>query len=133
MIAMCTLSILYNNVSCFSHDLDHLGEKMHIAILNNFLKTWIGIFTSSPKTRLLWQTQTHLHIPLYTRWWSNFEVFCQDHESFGDVITILSGNDLIKTSKKLARIISNPSSLRKLKIEPAITTDAVVPLLHSQM
>ena len=90
------------------------------------------MFAHSPKTRLLWRTQTGLSPPTYspTRWWSKFEVIRQVRDSFGDVLTFLN-DDLPNSSEKLARIISDPSSLRKLKIELAITTDAMEPFVRA--
>ena len=120
-------------MGCYSHALDHVGERMHTPVLAKFLKTWIGMFAHSPKTRLLWRTQTRLSPPTYspTRLWSKFEVIRQVRDSFGDVLTFLNGDDLPNSSEKLARIISDPSSLWKLKIELAITTDAMEPFVRA--
>ena len=53
-VAMRMLKIVYNQVvdiGCFSHTLDHIGERMHMPILHKFLKAWIYLL----KTRLLWK------------------------------------------------------------------------------
>lgn len=97
---------MYNrvfDVGCFSHTLNHVGERIITPVLNKFIKSWIRMFTHSPKTRLAWRTQIGLPPPTYsaTRWWSKFEVM---RDSFGDV-SFLNGNDLpTSSSEKLARI-----------------------------
>ena len=65
-VAMRTISVLYNtimDIGCFSHTLDHVGERMKTPILDDFTKAWISLFTHSPKSRLAWKTQTGLPIP----------------------------------------------------------------------
>ena len=56
--AMRTIKVVYNlllDVGCFSHTLDLVGERMNTPILYEFCKAWIGLFSRSPKSRLLWQ------------------------------------------------------------------------------
>ena len=72
-VAMRTMSVIYNqmmDVGCFSHTLDHVGEKLKTAILDEFTKGWISLFSHSPKSRLAWRTETGLSAPTYspTRW-----------------------------------------------------------------
>ena len=67
-VAMRTISVIYNqmmDVGCFSDTLDHVGEKMKTAILDEFTKGWISLFSHSPKSRLAWRTQTGLSTPIY--------------------------------------------------------------------
>ena len=78
-VAMRTIKIIYNQllgVGCFSHTLNHVGERMNTPILHNFCKAWISLFSQSLKSHLLWRTQTGLPAPSYsaTRWWSQFGV-----------------------------------------------------------
>ena len=78
-VAMRTISVLYNNfldVGFFSHTLDLVGKNMKTPILGKFFKSWVQIFSHSPKSRLIWRTQTGSSVPSYspTRWWSRFEV-----------------------------------------------------------
>ena len=43
-VATRTISIIYNymlDVGCFSHTLDHVGERMRTPILDEFAKVWI--------------------------------------------------------------------------------------------
>ena len=85
-VAMRTVSVVYHHifdVGCLSHTLDHVGECLFVQVLNDFIKTWVGIFSHSPKTRLAWTTLTGLSPPSYsaTRWWSKFEVINQVHDT----------------------------------------------------
>ena len=136
-VVMRTISVIYNqmmDVGCFSHTLDHVGEKMKTAILDEFTKGWISLFSHSPKSRLAWRTQTGLSTPTYspTRWWSKFEVIHQLHNNFGDVPIFLHGNDLpAVTSGKLLKILDDEAACRKLKMELAITVDAMEPFVKA--
>ena len=88
-VAMRTVSILYNNcldVGCFSHTLHPVGKNMQTFVFDKFFKSWVQLFSHSPKTRLLWRTQTSLPMPSYspTRWWSKFEVINHLFKAFGE-------------------------------------------------
>ncbi len=87
-VAVRTLNIVYPkifDIGCFSHTLDHVGERMHTPVLDDFMKGWIGLFSRSPKTKLAWQTLVGLSPPSYstTRWWSKWEVIKHVHDTFG--------------------------------------------------
>ena len=133
-VAMKTIKVVYNqllDVGCFSHTLDHVGERMNAPILHDFCKAWIGLFSQSLKSNLLWRTQTGLPAPSYsaTRWWSQFEVIHQVFTAFGDVEKFLKNDDLpLATSTKLPQVLDDPAKTRKLKIEIATTVDAMEPL-----
>lgn len=46
-VAIQTLNIAYPcilDVGCFSHTLDHVGEKICTNILAEFVKGWVGLF-----------------------------------------------------------------------------------------
>lgn len=54
-VAIQTLKIVFPKVfdiGCFSHTLDHVGEKFKTPILDSFSKSWLSMFSRSPKTRL---------------------------------------------------------------------------------
>ena len=98
-VAMRTIKVVYNqmiDVGCFSHPLDHVGERMNTPVLHDFCKAWIGLFSRSPKSCLLWRTQTGLPAPSYstTRWWSQFEVIHKMLAAFGDMETFLRNDEL---------------------------------------
>ena len=134
-VAMRTIKVVYNqllDVGCFSHTLDHVGERMNTPILHDFCKAWIGLFSRGPKSRLLWRTQTGLPAPSYsaTRWWSQFEVIHQVFTAFGDIEKFLKNDDLpLATSTKLLQVLDDPAKTRKLKIEIATTVDAMEPFV----
>ena len=137
VVAMRTIKVLYNqliDVGCFSHTLDHVGERMNTPILHDFSKAWIGLFSRSPKSRLLWRTQTGQFVSSYsaTRWWSRFEVINQLLTAFNVVVTFLANDDFPPvTSGKLLEIVNDPPKARKLKMEIAITVDAMKPFVKA--
>jgi hypothetical protein len=136
-VAMRTVKVLYNHVmdiGCFSHTLDHVGERMQTPILDEFVKAWVSLFAHSPKTRLAWRAQTQLSPPSYssTRWWSKFEVIQQIHNTFGDVSTFLHGSGLpVTTTGKLLEILEDQPKCRKPKMELSITVDAMEPFVKT--
>ena len=136
-VAMRTVSVLYNKVmdiGCFSHTLDHVGERMKTPVLDDFSKAWIGLFARSPKSRLAWRTQTGLPPPSFsaTRWWSRFEVIHQLHNAFGNVDSFLGSDNMPPaTSSKLLDILHDTAKCRKLKMELAITVDAMEPFVKA--
>ena len=67
-VAMRTVSVIYDqllDIGCFSHTLDHFGERMRTPNLDTFTKAWISLFSHSPKSRLLWQTHIGLSAPSF--------------------------------------------------------------------
>ena len=139
-VAVRTLKILYTrllDVGCFSHTLDRVGLALALALTptpDSFVKAWISMFSHSPKTRLLWKTQTGLTPKSYsaTRWWSKFEVIRMIHDTFGDVCSFLKHPELPDaTSKKLKDIVEDPGKCRRLKVELAVTVDAMEPFVRA--
>ena len=119
---------MYNellDVGCFSHTLNHVGERMNIPILHDFCNAWIALFSRSPRFRLLWRTQTGLSAPSYssTRWWSQFEVIDSMLKTFSDVNKFLERGDLppATCTTKVLQVLDDPAKTRKLKIEIATT------------
>ena len=55
-----TFVSLYEEIGCFSHTLDHVGERFSTPIAQQFVIYWISLFAHSPKARLLWSQQTGL-------------------------------------------------------------------------
>ena len=106
------------DVECFSHTLNHVGERMNIPILHDFCNAWIALFSRSPRFRLLWRTQTGLSAPSYssTRWWNQFEVIHNMLKIFSDVKKFLEKDDLPPaTSTKLLQVLDDPAKTRKQK------------------
>ena len=55
-VAVRTLKIVFPklvDIGCFSHTIDHIGERFNTPVLNDFMKTWIGIVSRSPNLNLL--------------------------------------------------------------------------------
>ena len=136
-VAMRTIGVIYNNmmdIGCLSHTLDHVGEKMHTPILNEFMASLISLFSRSSKANLIWRSQTGISIVSYsaTRWWSKFELIKQVHDLFVDISSFLRNDELPSaTTRKLLSIIDDAASLRKLKIELAATVDAMEPFVKA--
>ena len=130
---MRTISVVYNeplDVGCFSHTLNHVEERMNTPILHDFCNAWIALFSRSPRSLLLWRTQTGLSAPSYssTHWWSQFEVIHSMLKTFSDVKKFLERDDLPPaTSTKLLQVLDDPAKTRKLKIEISTTVDAMEP------
>ena len=135
-VAMQTLIIMYPtlvDVGCFSHTLDHVGEKFCTPTLDKFFKGWISIFSRSTKTKLAWKNKTGLPAPSYsaTRWWSKWEVLKGMLVTFGDIHSFLEQKDLPPTRQKLLDVMDDPPQNRKLKTELAVTIDAGEPFVKA--
>ena len=71
-VAISTLKIVYPtllDVGCFSHTLDHVGEKFHTPTLSDFITLWINLFSHSSKSKLAWKDQTSVSIATYSTTW----------------------------------------------------------------
>ena len=89
-VAMRTLKVVYSlivDVGCFSHTIDYVGGRFNTPTLNEFITSWISLFSHSPKTRLLWKSKTSRSMSSFslTRWWSKWKVIKQVLAYFGDV------------------------------------------------
>lgn len=116
-VALCTLAILYPNttdIGCFSHTPNNVSEHLQTPTLQEFISSWISLFSRSPKTKLEWKTVTSLPVPSYstTRWWSKWEVIRHVHNSFGDVESLINKADLIPASKSKLQSILRDSIKR---------------------
>lgn len=129
-VAMNTVSIVYprvTDIGCFSHKLDHVGEKFNTPTLGVFSALWISLFAHSPKVKALWKEQTgrSMATSSKTRWWSRWEVLHQVLQQFGDVEPFLHNNPDISpaTRSKLLQILSDPLENSRLKVELAVVID----------
>ena len=135
-VAVRTLKVLYPNcvdIGCFSHTLDHVGEKFHTPVLEEFISAWISLFSHSPKSKAIWQEQTGKSMKSYstTRWWSRWEVMDQLMVQFGDVDVFLQREDVGSpaTVAKLRNILSDPTKKDFLRVELASTIDLGKPFV----
>ena len=137
-VAMRTLAIVYPkllDVGCFSHTIDHVGERFHTPTLSEFGMAWVSLFAHSPKTRMLWREQTGRSMPTYsaTRWWSRWEVYKQLLVQFGDLESFLQRNEDIApaTRAKLLPFFSNHKRKSTLQIELAATINFGEPFVKA--
>ena len=123
-VALRTLKVLYPDlidVSCFSHTIDHVGEKFDTLVLAEFISGWISLFAHSPKNKALWREQTggrSIKSFSATRWWSRWEVMEQLLVLFGDVDVFLHQDEIGSpaTVSKLMGILSDPSKRAYLQV-----------------
>ena len=93
-VAMTTLKVVYPfllDIGCFSHTLDHVGERIVTPTLSDFGTLWISLFSHSSKAKLAWKDQTNVAMKTHstTRWWLKFEVLKQVFHLYGDVEVFL--------------------------------------------
>ena len=121
------------DVGCFSHTLDHVGEKFDMPKLDAFSKSWLNMLSRSPKSRLAWKDKTGLIMPTYstTRWWSKWEVLKQVFNAFGDVQSFLENDELPPSRLHMLEILEDPPKWRKLRIELAVLIEAGEPFIKA--
>ena len=130
--------VLYPNVldiGCYSHTIDHVGEKFDTPTLYDFGIVWVSLFSHSPKARLLWRSRTGRSMLSYskTRWWSRWEVYQQLMDFFGDVLPFVEENsDLAPaTRQKLLSILQDIQKYSNLQLELAAVIDAGKPFVQA--
>ena len=77
-VAIKHLKILYPNlvdIGCFSHALDHVGEKMVMPNLQKFMKSWVSLFAHNACSSIAFKAITGQLPESYseTRWWSKYD------------------------------------------------------------
>ena len=136
-VAIRHLKILYPNlvdISCFNHTLDHVGEKMATPNLEKFMKSWVSLVAHSARSRNAFKATTGQIPKSYseTRWWSKYETMVQVHDLFGDISAFVNGGQIPEvTTRKLQDILNEQQKLALLKVELAITVDAMKPFVQS--
>ena len=136
-VAIRHLKILYPSlldIGCFSHTLDHVGEKMSTPTLEKFIKSWISLFAHSARSRIAFKGKTGQFPKSYlqTRWWSKFEMMVQVHDLFGDIPAFVNGGNIAEaTARKLQAIVNDPQKLATLSVELSITVDAMRPFVQA--
>ena len=76
-VAIQTLFLVYPDmldVGCFSHTLDHVGERFNTPVLHEFSRLWIVLLSRSSKARVAWKSFCGRPVPTYseTRWRSRW-------------------------------------------------------------
>ena len=135
--AMAIVRVMYPllmDIGCFSHTVNNAGNRFTTPVLNEFLTSWIRLFSHSPKACLLWKDHTGMPIKSYskTRWWSKWEVAKQLMELFGDIVPFLEASEDVglATRKKMKEILDNARNKTVLMLELAITIDAGRPFVE---
>ena len=110
----------------FTHTLDRVGEHfdIDIPVLNDFISTWISMFSHSPKARLCWRELTGCSYST-TRWWNKWEVMHQLMIQFGDVDTFLTRHSDVApfTNAKLRAFFQDRLKCVHLQLELAAVID----------
>ena len=79
-------------IQCFSHTLDHVGDKFKGETLTKFWGKWLNLFSHSRRAKKIFNHVTGVSVKSYsaTRWWSKYmyECFEQLMRVWGDVIMI---------------------------------------------
>ena len=96
-IAMKTVKIVCPkifDIDCFSHTIDRVGEHFNIPTLEEFVMSWLSLFSHSVKGKFLWKQRTGQTLASYslTRWWSKWELMKQIMVQFGDIEPFLTEN-----------------------------------------
>ena len=136
--ALRQLSFFYSellDIVCFSHTIDNVGNHFEFQVLDLFFRYWIGMFSHSYNTRLLWREKTGQSIQTYseTHWWSKWEVLNQVLIYFGFVEPFLRENEEICPSSRghLLEIVDNPQKFQDLRLELAALIDAGVHFVNA--
>ena len=130
-VATATVKVIFPDVfdvGCFSHTMDHVGDRFHTPTLDVFVSAWMMLFSHSPKARLCWSARTGRAVKSFskTRWWSRWEVVNQLLELFGDVQPFLEQQDDLgpATRSRMLSILQDPCKKMYLKVEMAAVVDA---------
>lgn len=140
-VAVRHLKLLYPiflDIGCYSHTIDHVGDKFNTPILHEFGVLWVSLFSHSYKARLLWRTKTSQSVKSFspTRWWSRWEVYNQLLNLFGDVYPFLQENqDFAPSTRtkvtKLLSILDDNQKKTKLQLELTVVIDAGAPFIQA--
>eukprot|EP00967_Tisochrysis_lutea_P030330 scaffold35602_cov32-Tisochrysis_lutea.AAC.1 len=115
---------------CVSHTLQHTGEHMELAVLEDFLTPWLTLISHTQIARTLWFDMMHVTMKGYSkiRRWSRWEVMKQLAENFGDLQRFVAKLEECgigdATTKAMARIIRTQG--RQLQLELALAMDVEV-------
>lgn len=136
--AIRTIQPLYRCMldgQCFSHTLDHVGEKMETDLLDSFVSNWIQLFAHSPKSRLEWKSRTGVAVKSYckTRWWSKYEVMDQILSLFGDVKEFLEEvvAPVGAVRRRLMNTINDLGTRAELQMQLAVTVEFCRPVVQA--
>ena len=126
--ALRTVKVVYPNIidiGCFSHTLDHVGDRFCTPNLSEVVTAWISLFAHSPKTRLMWREQTGRPMASFsaTRWWSRWEVMEQLLVQFGDVLPFSQNEENGSPTTRAKLLARVTDAQKKGEIELAACID----------
>lgn len=137
-LAISIVKVMYRqalDIGCFSHTIDNAGSKFATPVLDEFISSWITLFSHSPKARLAWNSRTGISVRTYsqTRWWSKWEVINQMIDLYGDMQPFLEENEDIglATRRKMLEMLHNHQKQVLLQIKLAVTVDGGLPLVQA--
>ena len=118
-----------------SHTIDNAGRHFNTPVLDEFIRSWLSLFSHSPKAQLQWKDRTGHSMRTFsdTRWWSKWEVLDQLLVMYGDVKGFLEDNPDVgqATRTKLLAILNDPVKASLLQIELAAVIDVGSPLVKA--
>lgn len=130
-VAMTYVRVMYPSVldiGCFSHTIINAGSNFRMPNLNEFLTSWLQLFSHIPKPRLVWKSCTGIAVKSHseTRRWSKWEVAEQLMNLFGDIQPFLEeAEDVgLATRAKMQAILDDSEKNALLQLELAVIIDA---------
>ena len=131
-VAICTIKVVYPaliDVGCFSHTLDLVGGKFNVPHLNDFITSWVSLFSHSPKER----TDRSIHLKLFTNTWWTDGSLQNSYWSEKETLMTSSENMMIchrPLVKKLLEHLDDPGKKTYLELELAVIVDAGMPFVQ---
>ena len=128
------------DIKCFSHTLDHVGDKFKCETLTRFWGKWLNLFSHSRRAKKIFNQVVGVSVKSYsaTRWWSKYECFEQlmRVQVWGDVIKIL---DELKAASineagsavEAYQMLTDIHTVSKLRVELAAVVDGAQPFLKA--
>eukprot|EP00731_Ephydatia_muelleri_P007427 Em0003g1675a len=126
------------DIKCFSHTLDHVGDKFKCETLTRFWGKWLNLFSHSRRAKKIFNQVVGVSVKSYsaTRWWSKYEWFEQLMRVWGDVIKIL---DELKAASineagsavEAYQMLTDIHTVSKLRVELAAVVDGAQPFLKA--
>ena len=126
------------DIKCFPHTLDHVGDKFKCETLTRFWGKWLNLFSHSRRAKKIFNQVVGVSVKSYsaTRWWSKYKFFEQLMRVWGDVIKIL---DELKAASiyeagsavEAYQMLTDIHTVSKLRVELAAVVDGAQPFLKA--
>ena len=135
------LDVFFQNaedVGCFAHTLDHIGEKFNCPTLKRFWGHWIAIFNHSKRAKRIFLQTTGSSFITYckTRWWSRDECYRQLLVLWGDLLKVLQTINASRlqdgeSCTNAIQMLSDIRTLKTLQVELAASVDGADPFIKA--